>query len=95
MDKMDKMDDRINQLKEYVLRVYSKYDVCNSAPSYNSHQRSFDEGIDTGESRMAYNVAKILGLDIEEPEEEINFHVESLRIMKQKENVNGNKIKSF
>lgn len=72
------MEERIKRLEEYLLRVYSKNDASKSTPEFNSDLRSFEEGVDTGESRMAYNVAKIMGFDIEDPEE-INFFVEANR----------------
>lgn len=70
------MVEKIKQLEKYITRVYSKYDVCETKPSCDSHQRSFNEGLSVGESRIAYNVAKIMGFEIEEPDEEIDFHVE-------------------
>lgn len=64
------MEDKIKQLEEWVRKTYSPT-VCGwtSERSEGNFDDVFCDGSQSGESWAAYEVGKILGMDLEEPDE--------------------------
>lgn len=64
------MEDMIKKLKELVNENYSS-SKCGwtSERSAGNYDDCFDDGFDCGQSVLAYELGKILGMELEEPEE--------------------------
>lgn len=59
-----------DELKELVKRIYTPYQCgWTSQRSHGNFDDCFDDGYNSGQSWLAYEVGKIIGMELEEPEE--------------------------
>lgn len=62
--------EKLKRLVEIIIDSYDKdnyNDDCNTSCSCDSYRRVFDCGASTGESRLAFYMAKEIGLKLDEP----------------------------
>ena len=62
--------DKIKKVEEYIKKTYQPWAMNYSAErSRGNYDDCFYDGMDTGESRACYDIAAILGIPLEEPED--------------------------
>jgi hypothetical protein len=64
------MLDKIKKVEEYIERTYKSWAMTlSSETSKGNYDDCFYDGVNYGESLACYNIAAILGIPVEEPED--------------------------